>query len=213
MPIRWFLAIVVSCLLRAVLSAGPAQAEDQALCDAAGLQAERRLGLPPGLLRAIGVVESGRRDPRSGTVKPWPWTIDAAGRGEVFEAKADALARTRALLDRHVTSIDIGCFQINLAAHPEVFQSLEEGFDPSANAEAAATLLSRLHDSTGTWDAAVAHYHSATPPLGAAYRDRVASIWGQDLLAPATGVVELRWRSRPGRVRMSGPLPRRAVRR
>ncbi len=190
---RWSLAIVVACLVGAGLVAGAARAQDQALCEAAGVRAEQRAGLPSGLLRAIGVVESGRRDPLSGMVAPWPWTIDAAGKGEVFEAAAQALARTRALLDSHVGSIDIGCFQINLAAHPEAFQSLEAGFDPDVNAAAAARLLRRLHDSTGSWEAAVARYHSATPRLGAAYRDRVASVWGQDLRAPAWGVVELHW--------------------
>jgi hypothetical protein len=195
----------VALVLASLLVAGPpAGAADTAVCDEAGRQAEQRAGLPAGLLRAIGVVESGRRDPLSGRVQPWPWTIDAAGQGEVFAGPADAVSRTRALLASHITSIDIGCFQINLAAHPEVFQSLEAGFAPTANAAAAADLLRRLHDSTGSWSAAVAAYHSATPRLGAAYRDRVAAIWGQDLSSPGMGVpasvVELRWQP-------SGPFP------
>jgi hypothetical protein len=72
-----------------------------------------------------------------------------------------------------MASVDVGCFQINLLQHPAAFASLEEAFDPSANAAYAARFLLSLRDRTGSWENAIAAYHSATPELGNAYRDNV----------------------------------------
>ena len=129
--------------------------------------------MPPGLLLAIGVVESGRFDPATGRKAPWPWTIDANGAGQAFAGLADATAAVRTLQERGVASIDVGCFQINLHNHPAAFANLEEAFDPPANAAYAARFLSLLHTRTGSWEAATAAYHSSTPRLGDSYRDTV----------------------------------------
>ena len=137
--------------------------------------------LPPGLLLAIGQVESGRRDPATGRVAPWPWTIDAAGNGQRFDDLPTALAATRQLLDKGVASIDVGCFQVNLAAHPDAFAGLEQAFDPAANADYAGRFLVQLKQRLGSWESAVAAYHSLTPERGAPYRDLVMAAWGQPL--------------------------------
>jgi len=159
-----------------VPGAGP---NDWAACDAAGQQAEAAHQLPSGLLSAIGRVESGRSAPGTGRLAPWPWTINAAGRGQNFADRATALTATRALLQQGVGSIDVGCFQVNLAYHPDAFDTLESAFEPQANARAAARFLSALRGRTGTWDAAIAAYHSATPERGIPYRQRVMAAWGQ----------------------------------
>jgi hypothetical protein len=162
------------CVARPALGQDlPAGGADRAACDAAGQVAEAQYAVPPGLLRAIGRVESGRRDPSTGRVAAWPWTINAAGQGHVFASAAEALAATRALQATGVASIDVGCFQVNLMHHPLAFPMLEDGFDPSRNADYAARFLSSLRLRTGSWDAAVAAYHSGTPELGGPYRDRV----------------------------------------
>ncbi len=186
--LRWLGAVVVRCvggrwrttvagLAMAVAGAShPALARDigdAAVCQRAGLEAERKADLPPGLLHAIGLVESGRLDPATGQVAAWPWTINANGAGRLFESQSEALAETRALQRRGVTSIDVGCFQINLLQHPDAFASLEEAFDPVANATYAARFLLALHARTGSWENAIAAYHSATPGLGGPYRDTV----------------------------------------
>ena len=46
-------------------------------------------------------------------------------------------------------SIDIGCAQVNLMHHPDAFASLEQAFDPMANADYAARFLKQLHDTHG----------------------------------------------------------------
>lgn len=154
-------------------------------CEAAGAAAERRHEVPEGLLRAIGRVESGRRDPASGQVAAWPWTINAEGRGRVFDSAADALAAAEALRRGGTGSIDVGCYQVNLLHHPGAFASLEEGFDPERNADYAARFLKALRGRTGSWDDAVAAYHSASPERGVPYRDRVLAAWQRGGGAPA----------------------------
>ena len=149
------------------------------VCQAAGTDAELLHSVPPGLLLAIGRVESGRRNPSTGQVAPWPWTINAAGAGRQFESGPEALDMTRTLGAQGIRSIDVGCFQVNLQHHPNAFASLEDAFDPHANANYAARFLAALRSRTGSWEAAVAAYHSATPELGGPYRDRVLAGWAQ----------------------------------
>jgi hypothetical protein len=71
--------------------------------------------------------------------------------------------------------IDVGCMQVNLQFHPNAFRSLEEAFDPTANVAYAAGFLQQLGAETnGDWNLATGFYHSHTPELAAAYRNRVA---------------------------------------
>ena len=156
---------------------GAGAQSDGALCLAAIAVAERAARLPALLLGSIGVVESGRADPRTARVVPWPWSINVAGVDHVFETKAEAIAAVRAARAAGVQSIDAGCLQVNLMYHPTAFASLEEAFDPQANATYAATFLSRLYAQTGGWPQATAAYHSQTVELGAVYARRVMAIW------------------------------------
>jgi hypothetical protein len=145
-------------------------------CAQAGMLAERQWGIPDGLLLAVGRVESGRTAPNGATV-PWPWTIDANGSGRFLADQAEAVATVRALVAAGTASVDVGCYQVNLQQHPVAFASLEEAFDPVANATYAARFLRALYVREGSWEAAVAAYHSATPEHGLPYRDRVFAAW------------------------------------
>jgi hypothetical protein len=169
-----------TALMAAALLAAPlADAAATPACDQAGAQAEAALQLPQGLLRAIGRVESGRRDPASGAFAPWPFTINANGQGRFFEDAASAATAVRGLQAAGTASIDVGCFQVNLMHHPYAFARLEDGFDPAANAAYAGAFLTSLRQRLGSWEAAVAAYHSATPERGEAYRARVFAAWNQ----------------------------------
>jgi len=132
--------------------------------------------LPAGLLAAIGRVESGRAD-TAGHIAPWPWTIDAAGAGAYLPSVAAAVAAVQALHEQGSRNIDVGCFQVNLEQHPGAFATLEAAFDPWINADYAASFLSALRQRTGSWEAAVAAYHSALPALGIPYRGQVFASW------------------------------------
>jgi hypothetical protein len=125
-------------------------------------------------------VESGRRDPISGVVAPWPWTINAEGQGSFYDTKAQAIAAVQALQARGVQSVDVGCMQVNLMHHPGAFANLDQAFDPSANTVYAARFLNELHGQTNDWMRAAGQYHSSTPALGATYQTAVAAAWTQE---------------------------------
>jgi len=158
------------------------------LCEVAIARAETLLALPPGLLMAIALVESGRLEPASGKLRPWPWSINAAGQGLFFDSEAEAVQFVRGLQKRGVASVDIGCLQVNQFFHP-VFASLADAFDPEENAEYAARFLRQLYAETGNWSEAAGLYHSRTPLLAAAYRQavtlRLANSGGVKLRAAA----------------------------
>ena len=169
-------------LILAVLLAMPSLARADlpatpfTMCRTAISAAERLTGVPDRLMQAIGVVESGRRD-ANGTVSAWPWTINAEGVGSFFASKAEAIAAVTALRARGVRSIDVGCMQVNLMYHADAFASLEEAFDPGANARYAGRFLQSLWAKTGSWPGAAAGYHSLTPEIGADYGRKVVALW------------------------------------
>ena len=129
-------------------------------------------------MQSIGIMESGRRD-GAGVLSAYPWTINAEGVGSYYATKAEAIAAVNALRARGVRSIDVGCMQVNLMYHASAFASLEEAFDPAANAAYAAKFLLRLMAQTGSWPAATAGYHSLTPEIGGDYARKVLAIWAR----------------------------------
>lgn len=176
---------------------------DNNLCRAAVAAVEREASLPPRLLAAIARVESGRRDAATGAVQPWPWTINAEGRGSFFPDKAAAIAAVRALQAQGMRSIDIGCMQVNLRHHPNAFASLEEAFDPLANARYAARFLTELQAGRNDWMAAASAYHSQTPEFALPYRARVAAAWATEQGLPSTAMPL----PEPGRPGFQPPQP------
>jgi hypothetical protein len=147
------------------------------LCEAAATSAEYTAKLPPRLLSAISITETGRLDPATGHLRPWPWSIDVDGEGQFFETRENAIAAVRALQAQGVKSIDVGCMQVNLMYHPDAFATLEQAFDPTTNARYAAQFLNLLYAGTHDWSHAIAAYHSETPALGDAYRVLVLARW------------------------------------
>ncbi|MES2710795.1 MAG: lytic transglycosylase domain-containing protein [Pseudomonadota bacterium] len=179
------LLLLIPALLAAAPAAHAQTAEQGQLCRAGIRAAEASAGIPAHLLMAIGRAESGRADPATGVFHPWPWTINAEGRGSFFPDRAAAIAAVRQLQSQGVRSIDIGCMQINLRHHPNAFTSLEEAFDPVANTRYAARFLSELRTELGDWNRASAAYHSRTPENGSRYQARVAELWAQESRSPA----------------------------
>ena len=194
--------------------AEPVSAVGGGLCEIAGAAAEQAHGLPPGLLVAIGRVESGRWDGVRERMAPWPWTINTAGRGQWFETVDEAMRAVRVLMEGGARSIDVGCFQINMLHHPHAFQTLEQGFDPMANAAYAARFLTGLQTRTGSWEGAVAAYHSSDSTRGLAYRQQVFAAWlsaggpgvGAAVQAQGRGALSRPF-DRPARMAEAAPLP------
>jgi hypothetical protein len=160
----------------------PSEVTDRAhSCSAAIAVAERRYGLPTGLLRAIGDVESGRALSEGKQIQPWPWTVNAQGEGRFFDSMLQATSWVRQQQSAGVQSIDVGCLQVNLLYHPQAFRSLEEALDPRANSDYAARFLLSLYNMTRSWATAVGYYHSQTNALAQPYRQRVQSAFSAGL--------------------------------
>lgn len=155
----------------------PAVPDDRHVCSVMLDRTERQLHLPVRLLHSIALVESGRLDPSSGRLAPWPWTINVEGTGYVFNDKATAIAAVQALQAIGVVSIDVGCLQINLKYHPDAFASLDEALEPSANVSYGGRFLSSLYRSMQSWPRATAAYHSMDADRGSDYVRRVAVFW------------------------------------
>ena len=152
---------------------GPPPPSPFAQCEAAIAAAATGTRLPAGLTLSIARAESGRADAETRRTRPWPWTINAGGVGSFFESKADAVAAVQALRARGISSIDVGCMQVNLRHHPAAFASLDDAFDPAVNARYAVRFLTDLHRQFGDWIQATAAYHSQTRDLGESYVRRV----------------------------------------
>lgn len=168
-------------------SAAPARAQAApppnpwAACAQAAAAAEAEAGVPPGLLLAIGKVESGRTDPATGRLTPWPYAVNVAGRGVLAADAASAVTEVQAARAGGQWSVDVGCFQVSLLHHPAAFESLQAGFDPARNARYAASFLARLRGAAASWEEAAGRYHSATPGLAEPYAARVMAAWaGRD---------------------------------
>jgi hypothetical protein len=185
-PIPLLLLVLVLLSLSAALPARatPPVASPAQLCEAAIVSAERAERLPERMMGAIAVVETGRSDAATGTLRPWPWTINAEGQGFFFASKQQAIDAVRALQARGVRSIDVGCMQVNLMFHPAAFATLDQAFDPGANALFAARFLNALRTTHSDWPAAIAAYHSETPAIGAGYRQLVLARWSQPGMTP-----------------------------
>ena len=164
---RHSVLIGVMTLLSAFSSAS---ATPEYMCDRAALAASRSTTVPIEVLRAITRTETGLR--RLGELHPWPWTVNMEGEGHWFDTETEAQAFVFKHFKRGVRSFDVGCFQINYRWHSQAFQSIEEMFDPSANADYAAQLLSKLYAEFGSWTSAAGAYHSRTPKHARNYQVR-----------------------------------------
>lgn len=153
-------------------TAGRASPDPAALCEDAARRAAARHDIPPEVLRAISLVESGRAS--DGRLRPWPWTINVAGKGVWFDDRAAALKAAQDALADGQTSFDTGCFQINYRWHGDAFASLEQMFDPDETARYAARFLAGLYREKGDWTLAAGAYHSRTESRAAIYRAKVA---------------------------------------
>lgn len=161
------------------------QRDAAALCHEAAARAAGETGVPLPILTAILLAESGRRE-TSGRLVPWPWTLHAEGRGLWFDTPAAAADKLAELVGTGLTNIDIGCFQINLHWHGNVFPSPEAMLDPLANARHAARFLTDLHAESGDWRVAAGQYHSRDPGRAETYVRRLETLH----VSASTGAAE-----------------------
>ncbi|WP_424933853.1 lytic transglycosylase domain-containing protein [Amaricoccus macauensis] len=161
----------------AFLSAAPSLAEGAAddernaqLCERAIVNGARRGGVPPEVLYAISLTETGRMT--GGRLRPWPWAINREGKGHWFKNREEAVAFGKQSLADGRKSFDVGCVQINYRWHGHAFPSLDDMFDPEWTATYAAQFLRTLYEERGNWSEAAGAYHSLTPQYSSIYRKR-----------------------------------------
>lgn len=185
---RWGLGAAALLAAWAGDAAGaPAQSLENpwSLCRKETAKLERSEGIPPHLLTAISLAESGRWDEVNRASAAWPWTVMAEGEGRFFDSKDQAVAEVRRLQRKGVSNIDVGCMQINLGYHGHAFSSLEQAFDPAANARYAAQYLKQMHAMAKDWNQAAGFYHSTTPERTEQYKTKVAKLWENERRTPA----------------------------
>jgi hypothetical protein len=145
---------------------------DDTACIAAIMQAQQKYGIPNNYLLAIGLQEAGRKG-KDGNPTIWPWSLNAAGEGRLFNTRAEALSFYDQKQSAGVRSIDIGCMQINMRWHPDAFTSVDAGFEPATNVDYAARFLVDLYRKYGNWTTAIGSYHSAEPKYHAIYLNAI----------------------------------------
>ncbi len=160
--------------------AGPNPPAGSDICRSAIRETEARLDIPFGILQAISLAESGRWDRESRSKFAWPWTVTARGKGEFHDSPAQAIAAVKQLRREGVRNIDVGCMQINLLHHPKAFSSLEEAFEPAANAAYAGNLFAKLREANRSIMRAIAHYHSTTREFNQPYTQKVIALWNEE---------------------------------
>lgn len=143
-------------LLFALAAHAPARAAEpsavaqapRAACLAAARRAEAIHGIPPGLMVAIALSESGLH----------AHALNIGGRAHFPEQAATA----RALLARAPAgaSVMAGCVQVNARVHA---RGSDWPLDPRRSADWGAGMLRRFHIDTGDWTTALMRWHGGSP--------------------------------------------------
>jgi hypothetical protein len=173
--IRWLLPLLATVAAFAV--AFPAHGSIRTVCATHAAVQEQANRIPPGLVLAVALAESGRWLAEDQTTKPWPWTVTSGKDSFYLPSKSAAIAKVRELKAGGRTNIDVGCMQINLHYHPKAFASLDEALDPDANVAYGTRFLKKLRMQTRSWGKATAFYHSQNRARGIAYRSKVYKFW------------------------------------
>ncbi|MHA7772940.1 transglycosylase SLT domain-containing protein [Roseibium sp. M-1] len=147
-------AFLTASIFSAGLASLPAAAETQNVCEREMIAAAQKYKVPLGVLYAVGLTETGRRN------SLYPYALNIEGKS-VFPPSRQAAKDDVIDAQQHGKKlIDIGCMQINAYYHGEKFRSVEHMLEPRANVQYAAQFLKDLRQSQGSWTMAVARYHA-----------------------------------------------------
>ncbi len=140
-------------------------------CQDAIANAEKKYNLPPYILQAVAITESGREG------SPYPWAMNIQGRSYYASGPDEVQSLVSQYGSR--SSIDIGCAQINLKWHGHRFSDWRQLLDPQTNADYASYHRLELRKEFGGWSKAVSAYHSRTNWRGANYACKVSKNYGK----------------------------------
>jgi hypothetical protein len=147
-------------------------------------QVASEVGVPSTLLYAVALAESGRVVGGWRTARPWPWTLNLAGRGRYYRSRLEAYAALRQALDAGRASVDIGLMQVNWRFHRAALRDPWAALDPFFNLRAGARILRQCYQRLRDWWQAVGCYHApgrsaAQRRRATVYRERVKRHWGR----------------------------------
>ena len=89
-----------------VIVSGAAWSDEPVPAGYRAIAAER--GIPQSVLYAVALTESGRQVASANLYRPWPWTLNVAGRGYFFDSHLAAWRALTDWLEAGRRSIDIG---------------------------------------------------------------------------------------------------------
>jgi len=94
--------------------------------------------------------------------KPWPWTLNIAGKSKRYKTRKAAYQALKQAIDRGVKLIDIGAGQVNWHYHKRKLGSLWQSLEPYHNLKVSAQILRAEFERSGkkNWWVAVGRYHS-----------------------------------------------------
>ncbi|MEP4767478.1 MAG: transglycosylase SLT domain-containing protein [Roseibium sp.] len=131
-----------------------AQAEVQNVCEREMMAAARKYRVPLGVLYAVGLTETGRRN------SLYPYALNIEGKSVFPPSRKAAKGDINTARQLGKKLIDIGCMQINHHYHGKEFRSVDHMLEPRANVQYAARFLKELKSRQGSWTMAVARYHA-----------------------------------------------------
>ncbi|ECA1950164.1 lytic transglycosylase domain-containing protein [Salmonella enterica subsp. enterica serovar Virchow] len=119
----------------------------------------RESGVPAEALYSVSLAESSRKLPQG--ERPWPWTLNVAGKGYRYDTRQQAYDALMTFMRRYpLKRIDAGIAQVNLGWNGRYFSSYWQALDPYTNLRVAARILKSCYDShPGSWIQAAGCYH------------------------------------------------------
>jgi soluble lytic murein transglycosylase-like protein len=156
-----------------LLSSASAQLHAQDIPPPAYQIAAIYMDIPSTVLYAIALQESGRSV--NGKLRPWPWTLNIAGRGYYFESQ-DAACNKLTVTLRSISAkrVDVGLGQINVGYHGHRVSKPCDLLNPYLNLSVAGKILTEQHRPGQDWLITMGKYHSpANGSAAAKYRASV----------------------------------------
>lgn len=116
-------------------------------------------GVPAEALYSVSLAETSRKLPHG--ERPWPWTLNVAGKGYRYNTRQEAYDALLSFMRRYpLKRIDVGIAQVNLGWNGAYFSSYYEALEPYTNLRVAARILKSCYDSNpGSWIQAAGCYH------------------------------------------------------
>lgn len=104
--------------------------------------------------------------------RPWPWTLNVAGKSYYFKDRETAYKAASFLLSKNFKLFDIGLMQVNWYWNGHRFKDPWDALEPDRNITAAGEILLENYKRTKSMAKAIGAYHSRDPARAGPYVSR-----------------------------------------